>query len=136
MKIFIEGKSKYTMNLVMIFLVIIQGIFLIAIGLMDDAGYLNAVIKLFTTGIPNPATCGPLFLILAAVLILYWTKKVTSPKLVTIVMAVMVYFGTINVITFSPFGLEWPSYVHITQVYIGYGYFIDSLIFKYKIWRR
>jgi hypothetical protein len=136
MKVFNEGKSKYTMNLVIILLAISQGIMLIFVGSMDNMNYFEQVISFFTTGIPNPPVCGPLFLIWAIVCILYWTKKVSSPKLATIVAVVLVYFGTVNVITFTPYGLNWPNFIHMLQAYIGYGYFIDSFVFKYKIWRR
>ena len=56
--------------------------------------------------------------------------------LATIVAAVLVYFGTINTIAFNDFGFNWPNSVHMFQAYIGYGYFIESIISKYKLWRR
>ena len=68
--------------------------------------------------------------------VLYLTKKVESPKLATIVAIVYIYFGTINTIAFNDFGFNWPYSVHMFQAYIGYGYFFEALISKYKLWRR
>jgi hypothetical protein len=109
---------------------------LILVTFLEDLNYLDQVTIFFQSGIPNPSVCGPLFLIWVAVYILYITKKVESPKLSTIVAVVLVYFGTINTIAFNEFGFNWPNFVHMFQAYIGYGYFIESIISKYKIWRR
>jgi len=136
MKLFIEGRPKYTMNIIIIILSIFQGVMLIAINFIEDLNYLEEVSWFFRTGMPTPAVCGPLFLIWALVCILYWTKKVESPKLSTIVAAVLIYFGTINVISYTPFGVNWPNSVHMLQAYVGYGYFIESIISKYKIWKK
>ena len=135
MKIFIEGRPKFTMNLVVLIISFINAILLIAVSFFEDISYLDSVIMFFTTGIPNPSVCGPLFLIWILVCFLYITKKVESPKLSTIVAVVLVYFGTINTIAFNEFGFNWPNSVHLLQAYIGYGYFIESIISKYKIWR-
>ena len=124
------------MNIIVIILSIINGIMLILTTFLEDLNYLDQVSQFFTTAIPNPSVCGPLFLIWVAVCILYLTKKVESPKLATIVAIVYIYFGTINTIAFNDFGFNWPNSVHMFQAYIGYGYFIESIISKYKLWRR
>jgi hypothetical protein len=136
MKLFIEGRPKYSMNMVVIILSIINGILLIAVSFFEDINYLDSVIMFFQTGIPNPSVCGPLFLFWVAVCLLYITKKTKSPKLSTIVAIVYLYFGTINTISFNEFGLNWPNFIHMFQAYIGFGYFFESLILKYNLWRR
>jgi hypothetical protein len=122
--------------MVVIILSIINGILLIAVSFFEDTSYLDSVMMFFQSGIPNPSVCGPLFFIWVIVCFLYITKKVESPILSTIVAIVLVYFGTINTIAFNEFGFNWPNSVHLFQAYIGYGYFIESIISKYKIWRR
>jgi len=107
---------------------------LISVSFFEETSYLESVIMFFQTGIPNPSVCGPLFLVWIFVCLLYITKKVDSPKLSTIVAVVLVYFGTINTIAFNEFGFNWPNSVHMFQAYLGYGYFIESIISKYKIW--
>jgi len=134
MQIFIENRPKFTMNIIILIVSIIQGILLILINFIENLNYANEVRCFCETAIPNPAVCGPLFLIWALVCILYWTKKVESPKLSTIVAVFLVYFGTINTIAFNEFGFNWPNSVHMFQAYIGYGYFIESIISKYKMW--
>jgi hypothetical protein len=134
MWIFIENRPKFTMNIIVIALSIINGIMLILMPLLENQNYLDQVSSFFQTGIPNPCVCGPLFLIWIFVCFLYLTKKVKSPKLSTIVAIVLVYFGTINTISFNDFGFNWPNFVHMFQAYIGYGYFIESFISKYKLW--
>jgi len=136
MKIFIENRPKFTTNILVIIISIIQGILLISVSFFEDTNYLDSVIMFFQSGIPNPSVCGPLFIIWVIACLLYITKKVESPKLSTIVAAVLVYFGTINTIAFNDFGFNWPNSVHLFQAYIGYGYFIESTISKYKMWRR
>ena len=136
MKIFIEGRPKFAMNLVILIISIIQGILLISVSFFEDTSYMDSVALFFTSGIPNPSVCGPLFFIWVAVCLLYITKKVSSPKLSTIVAIVYVYFGTINTIAFNDFGFNWPNSVHLMQAYIGYGYFVESIISKYKLWRK
>ena len=136
MKIFIEGKPKFTMNMVVLIISIIQGILLISVSFFEDTSYLESVTRFFQSGIPNPSVCGPLFLIWVIVCFLYLTKKIESPKLSTIVALVLVYFGTINTIAFNDFGFNWPNSVHLFQAYLGYGYFIESIVSKYRIWRR
>ena len=136
MQIFIENRPKFTMNIIVLIISIIQGILLILVTFLGDLNYLDQVTRFFQSGIPNPSVCGPLFLIWVAVCILYITKKVESPKLSTIIALVYIYFGTINTIAFNDFGLNWPNSVHMFQAYIGYGYFIESIISKYKMWRR
>ena len=136
MKMFIQGRPKFTMNMLVIIISIIQGILLISVSFFENLSYLDQVSQFFTTALPNPSVCGPLFLIWIVVCLLYMTKKVESPKLATIVAIVYIYFGTINTIAFNEFGFNWPNSVHMFQAYIGYGYFIESAISKYKIWRR
>jgi hypothetical protein len=136
MQIFIDKRPKFTMNIVIIILSIINGILLILVSFFEDTSYLDSVNMFFQSGIPNPSVCGPLFLIWTIVCFLYITKKVESPKISTIVAIILVYFGTINVIAFNVFGFNWPNSVHMLQAYIGYGYFIESIISKYKIWRQ
>jgi hypothetical protein len=136
MRIFIENRPKFTMNIIVLIISIIQGILLIYISFMEETSYIERVCSFFQTAIPNPSVCGPLFLIWIVVCLLYITRKVESPKLSTIVAAVFVYFGTINTIVFNDFGFNWPNSVHMFQAYIGYGYFIESIISKYKLWRR
>lgn len=135
MKLFIEGRPKFTMNLVVLIISFVQGIMLVSVSFFEDTSYLESVMMFFQTAIPNPSVCGPLFFIWVLVCALYITKKVESPKRSTIVAAVLVYFGTINVIAFNEFGFNWPNSIHMFQAYIGYGYFIESIISKYKIWR-
>jgi hypothetical protein len=135
MRIFIENRPKFTMNIIVLIISIIQGILLIYISFMEETSYIEWVYSFFQTAIPNPSVCGPLFLIWVVVCLLYITKKVESPKLSTILAAVFVYFGTINTIAFDDFGFNWPNSVHMFQAYIGYGYFIESIISKYKLWR-
>lgn len=134
MRIFIENRPKFTMNIIVIALSIINGIMLILMPFLEDINYLDQVSMFFLTGIPNPSVCGPLFLIWTFVCFLYIIKKVESPKLSTIFAIVLVYFGTINTIAFNDFGFNWPNFVHMFQAYIGYGYFIESIISKYKLW--
>ena len=136
MNLFFENKPKFTMNILVIIISIIQGIMLISISFFESTSYLESVSIFFQSGIPNPSVCGPLFLIWVFVSLLYITKKVESPKLSTIVAVVFIYFGTINTIAFNEFGFNWPNSVHLFQAYIGYGYFIESIISKYKMWRR
>ena len=134
MQIFIENRPKFTMNIIVILLSLINGILLIAVSFLEDTSYIESVTMFFQTGIPNPSVCGPLFLIWIAVCIFYMTKKVKSPKFSTIVAIIYLYFGAINVIAFNEFGFNWPNSVHMLQAYIGYGYFIESIIKKYKMW--
>jgi hypothetical protein len=135
MQIYIENRPKFTMNIIVIILSIINGILLIAVSFFEDISYLDSVTDFFQSGIPNPSVCGPLFFIWVLVCFLYITKKVESPKLSTIIAIVYIYFGTINTIAFNDFGFNWPNSVHLFQAYLGYGYFIESVISKYKIWR-
>jgi hypothetical protein len=134
MQIFIENRPKYTMNIIVIIISIIQGILLILFPLLEGLNYFDQVCLFCQTAIPNPSVCGPLFLIWVIVCILYLTKKVNSPKLSTIVALIYIYFGTVNTIAFNDFGFNWPNSVHLFQAYIGYGYFIESIISKYKMW--
>ena len=134
MQIFIENRPKFTMNVLVIVLSIINGIMLISVLFFENMNYLDEVSIFFQTGIPNPSVCGPLFFIWVFVCFLYLTKKINSPKLSTITAVVLVYFGTINTIAFNDFGFNWPNSVHLFQAYIGYGYFIESIISKFKIW--
>ena len=134
MQIFIENRPKFTMNVIVFALSIINGIMLILVTFFEDLNYLDQVGMFFRSGIPNPSVCGPLFLIWIFVCILYVIKKVESPILSTIIAVVLVYFGTINTIAFNDFGFNWPNSVHMFQAYIGYGYFIESIISKYKLW--
>jgi hypothetical protein len=131
-----DNRSQFTINIFVILISIIQGILLIAMSFIEDISYLESVINFFRTAIPNPSVCGPLFLLWAFVCILYYTGKVTSPKLSTIIALILVYFGTINTIAFNDFGVNWPNSVHLLQAYLGYGYFIESIIKKYPLWRR
>ena len=107
---------------------------LILIVFLEDMDYFEQVNMFFQTAIPNPSVCGPLFLIWVLVCIIYLLKKVKSPILSTIVAAILVYFGTVNVIVHPTFTLDFPTAVHVFQAYVGYGYFIESIISKYKMW--
>lgn len=75
MKLFIEGRPKFTMNIIVLTISIIQGILLISIHFFGDMNYLDELNMFFQTGIPNPATCGPLLSIWFILGILYLTKK-------------------------------------------------------------
>jgi hypothetical protein len=100
----------------------------------NDLSYVKDITAFFQTGIPNPSACGVIFAIWAIVCMLYWSKIVKSPKLSTIVAVVFVYFGTIITIGYPDFGFNWPTSVHLMEAYIGYGYFYESIVSKYKIW--
>lgn len=95
----------------------------------------------FTSGVPRPAVCGPLLLIWAILCILYIGGTLKSPKISTIFAAVCVYFGTVTLASFRPEQVggdmlifAWATSVHALEAYIGYGYFIESAIRKYKPW--
>lgn len=121
------------MNIIIFVLSVFQSVMLILITITEMC-YFEEVRSFFQTGMPNPSVCGPLFAIWVIVCALYWTKIVKSPKLSTIVAAVFVYFGTATLVGYPDFGLNWPTSVHIMEAYIGYGYFIESLVSKYKLW--
>ncbi len=95
-------------------------------------GWSTCISQFCTTGIPNPGACGPLFVVWTIVLVLYWRGIVKSPILSTVVAAVFVYFGTTILLSY-PFGLDWPTLVHVMEAYIGYGYFIESAIKKLRL---
>jgi hypothetical protein len=139
--LFFEGRPKFTMNLIVLALSIVQAVLLLMAATM--AFGFSGVYQFFTTGIPNPSACGPLFVVWITVLVLYWKGIVKSPKLSTVVAAVFVYFGT--AVLFAQFtgrldlgggGVEyiWATSVHVMEAYIGYAYFIESVAGKYKLW--
>lgn len=125
--------SRYTINIVILILSAIQGVLLIFTALAEG-NYLGDVLSFFTTGMPNPSVCGPLFIIWFILCTLYLDgTTIISPRCATIFAVVFIYFGTVNVV-FYPIGLDWPTFVHVLQAYIGYVYFIESGISKYKVW--
>ena len=135
MTFFFESRPKYTMNPLIFILSIVQSIMLLQMYIFESGqSYVSDITQFFQTGMPNPSACGALFAVWAIVLALYWKKIVTSPKLSTIMALVFVYFGTMITIGFPDFGFNWPTSVHLLEAYIGYAYFYESLINKYKIW--
>ena len=80
MRLFIENRPKFTMNVLVIALSVINGILLISTTVFEDLNYLDQVSMFFRTGIPNPSVCGPLFFIWTVVYVLYIIKKVESPS--------------------------------------------------------
>ena len=135
MKFFFENRPRFTMNPIIVILSISQSIMLLQMYIfVGNQSYTSDIVQFFQTGMPNPSACGVLFAIWVIVCVLYWTKIVKSPKLSTIMAIVFVYFGTVITIGYPDFGLNWPTSVHLMEAYIGYGYFYESFIKKYKIW--
>ena len=133
-KFFFENRPKFTMNLLIIVLSIMQSFLLLQSYIFGSKSYSDDIMMFLTSGLPNPSACGVLFATWVIVCILYWRKIVTSPKLSTIMAIIFIYFGTMITIGYSDFGLNWPTSVHLMEAYIGYGYLYESIIKKLKIW--
>lgn len=132
LRLFFKDQPKFTMNLIMLVLSISQAVLLLMVATM--MGWSAGVYSFCTTGVPNPCACGPLFVVWTIVLVLYWRGIVKSPILSTVVAAVFVYFGTTVLLSYSPFGPNWPTFIHVLEAYIGYGYFIESAVCGYRLW--
>ena len=123
MKFFFDNRPRFTMNLLILVISILQSILLLQMYIFEsDLSYFEDIRMFFQTGMPNPSACGVLFTIWVFVSVLYWLKIVKSPKLSTIVAVVFVYFGTMITIGYPDFGFNWPTSVHLMEAYIGYGY--------------
>jgi hypothetical protein len=135
MKLASPKRPKFTVNLVVAVICILES------ALLFTQFSLREFFAFFTSGMPRPAVCGPLLLIWTVLCVLYVTGSLKSPKISTIFAAICVYFGTVTLSFFRPeqvdenmFVFAWATSVHALEAYIGYGYFIESVIRKYKLW--
>ena len=135
MGLFLKDRPKFTVNVIVAGICFVQAVMLFANFSIGDFS------AFFRSGMPNPSVCGPLLLIWAVLCILYIAGTLKSPKISTIFAAICVYFGTATLLFFRPgqvdgntFIFVWATSVHALEAYIGYGYFIESIVSKYKLW--
>lgn len=132
MEIFAKDRPRFTVNMVVVAICIVEAITLFMATVF--VGF--SPIDFFGTGTPNPSVCGPLLTIWAILCVLYITGNLKSPVISTIFAAVCVYFGTATLPFFRSGNMveyAWATSVHALEAYIGYGYFIESAVRKYKL---
>jgi hypothetical protein len=136
MAITAEGRPKFTVNVVVLVVCVVQGIMLLATAQYTWENFIG----FFRTGMPRPLFCGPLLLAWAILCALYIKGALKSPKILTLFAAICVYFGTMTLLSFRPgdvdgnlFVFAWATSVHALEAYIGYGYFIESVIRKWPV---